>query len=133
MYKLSERSLDRLKGVKPILIEIVEEAIKESPYDFGIPAFGGLRTADEQNGLYMKRVSKCDGFKNKSNHQAKADGYGHAFDIYAFVNGEASWNKKHLESIAIHIKKVAKEKFNVELEWGGDWKNFKDLPHFELK
>ncbi|MFM7104019.1 MAG: M15 family metallopeptidase [Flavobacteriales bacterium] len=22
---------------------------------------------------------------------------------------------------------------NTEVEWGGDWKSFKDLPHFEIK
>lgn len=126
-YKMSQRSLKRLEGIEPILIEIVKAAITNSPYDFGIPAFGGLRTAEEQNGLFMKRVSNCDGFKNKSYHQT-----GKAFDIYAYVDRKASWNKKHLTKIARHIQKVAKEEFNINLKWGGDWRNFKDMPHFQI-
>ena len=43
MYKLSKRSRQRLEGIEPVLIEIIEEAIKYSPYDFGIPGYGGLR------------------------------------------------------------------------------------------
>lgn len=127
MYKLSERSEKRLEGIDPILIEIVKESIKESPYDFGIPAFGGLRTAEEQNGLFMKKVSKCDGYKNKSYHQS-----GKAFDIYAYINGKATWEKRYYMPIARHIQKIALEKFNVKLQWGGDWRSFIDLPHFQI-
>ena len=34
--------------------------------------------------------------------------------------------------MAHKFKNVAK-KLNIDITWGGDWKNFKDLPHFELK
>ena len=33
--------------------------------------------------------------------------------------------------VANHIKAIAKEQ-NIKLEWGGDWKSFKDYPHIEL-
>jgi len=127
-YKLSKRSYERLNGVDAILIAIVTEAIKESPYDFGIPRSGGMRTEEEQYKLYLKGRSRADGFKKKSYHQT-----GKAFDIFAYVDGEASWEKEHLTEIAKHIIKVAKDKFNVDLEWGGNWRNFKDLPHFQIK
>ena len=48
MYKLSNRSLNNLEGVEPILIEIIIESIKNSPFDFGIPSSGGMRTPEEQ-------------------------------------------------------------------------------------
>lgn len=127
MYKLSKRSRSRLEGIDPILIEIVEEAIKDSPFDFGIPSSGGLRTAEDQHELFMKKVSKCDGYNNKSYHQT-----GKAFDIYGYVDGKASWKREHLTAIAQHIKKVAKDKFNVKLTWGGDWTRFVDMPHFQI-
>jgi peptidoglycan L-alanyl-D-glutamate endopeptidase CwlK len=127
MYKLSNRSRSRLDGINPVLIEIVEEAIKDSPFDFGIPQSGGLRTAEDQNKLFNQKVSKCDGYDKKSYHQS-----GNAFDIYAYVNGRASWETKHLKPIAEHILNVANECFNVELTWGGNWPNFKDLPHFQI-
>ena len=85
IYKLSKRSESRLEGINPILIAIVKEAIKESPFDFGIPNYGGLRTAEDQKDLFDRKLSKCDGYKNKSYHQT-----GKAFDIYAYVDGKAS-------------------------------------------
>jgi peptidoglycan L-alanyl-D-glutamate endopeptidase CwlK len=127
MYKLSKRSYERLNGIDAILIAIVTESIKESPFDFGIPRSGGLRTAEEQYILFKDGKSKCDGFKKKSYHQS-----GKAFDIFAYVDGSASWDKEHLTAIARHIQKIAKDQFNVDLEWGGDWKSFRDMPHFQI-
>lgn len=130
MYKLSKRSLQRLKGVAPVLIAILVEGIKESPYDFGIPRHGGFRTESEQYLLYQQRpkVTNIDGFNRKSYHQS-----GRAFDIYAYVNGKPTWEAKYYKPIADHLKKIAKERFNVTLEWGGDFKTFVDLPHFQIK
>ena len=127
MYKLSNRSLSRLEGVKPLLIAIVVEAIQTSPYDFGIPRSGGLRTADQQNILYKHGVSQRDGYRRKSYHQT-----GKAFDIYGYVDGKATWNKDVLTAIADHIKKVALERYKVVLTWGGDWRKFVDMPHFQI-
>ncbi len=127
MYKLSKRSYERLNGVDAILIAIVTEAIKESPYDFGIPRSGGKRTEEEQYKLFLKGRSKADGFKKKSYHQS-----GKAFDVFAYVDDAASWDKEHLKPIAEHIIKVAKEDFDIDLEWGGNWRSFKDMPHFQI-
>jgi len=127
MYKLSKRSYERLNGIDAILVAIVTEAIKESPFDFGIPRSGGKRTAAEQKELFDKGRSKADGYNKKSYHQS-----GKAFDIYAYVDGSASWEDEHLEPIARHIQEVARDQFDVELTWGGDWKSFKDMPHFQI-
>lgn len=126
-FKLSKRSLQRLDCVNPLLIAIVVEAIKTSPIDFGIPQYGGVRTAIEQNDLFRKKKSKCDGYNKKSYHQS-----GNAFDIYAYVDGKASWNKTHLTIIARHIQEVAKQRYNINLQWGGDWISWKDMPHFQI-
>ena len=127
MYKLSKRSLNRLQDVNPLLIAIAVEAIKESPYDFGIPQYGGKRTTEEQKLMFDNKVSKCDGVKKKSYHQS-----GNAFDIYGYVDGKATWDKSILTSIARHIQRVAKSRYSTSLVWGGDWVSFNDLPHFQI-
>lgn len=146
MYKLSNRSKKRLNGVHPLLIEIIEEGITNSPYDFGIPPFGGLRTVEDQQKLYAKGrtedsinkgekpVTYVDGIRKKSNHQAKDDGFGWAFDIYIFDHEtkRASWNVEKLSEVALHLIKIAQKK-GVLLIWGGNWTRFKDYPHFEMR
>lgn len=134
-YQLSAKSKERLAGVNPVLIQIIEAAIADSPIDFGIPPDGGLRTAARQGELYAQgrtkpgaKITQVDGVNRKSVHQS-----GNAFDIYAVVDGKATWEHAHYAPIARHLQKVAKEQFGVELEWGGDWTKFKDLPHFQIK
>ena len=129
MFKLSKRSIGRLQNVNSLLIVIVADGIKDSPFDFGIPQHGGKRTADEQNLLFKQipKVTNADGFDKRSYHQS-----GNAFDIFAYVDGKASWETKYLEPIARHLQSVAKEKYKIDLKWGGDFRSFKDMPHFQI-
>ena len=127
IMKLSQRSYNHLNGIDAILIAILTEAIKESPHDFGIPNTGGLRTPSVQNNLFRNGKSKADGYQKKSYHQT-----GKAFDIFGYVNGKATWDKQILTEISIHIRKVALDEFNVNLTWGGDWKSFQDMPHYQI-
>ena len=138
-FKFGTRSLKSLKGIHPDLSKVLTKAIETSPIDFTIT--DGLRTTAQQKALYAKGrttsgsiVTNADGVKNKSNHQAKSDGYGYAVDLYPYYNGSVQVNddKTLINKIAPHIKKVAKE-MGINIEWGGDWKSFKDYPHFELK
>ena len=151
MNVLSNRSRTRLEGIEPFLIEVLEIGITNSPFDFGIPQYGGLRTSNMQKELYAigrtvevgrKPVTYTDGIRKKSDHQMKENGYGWAFDIYIYIpeTKSASWNVDKLEAVAIHLLKVAqklaeeKEEYKgFVLTWGGNWTKFKDYPHFELK
>ena len=145
-YSFSQTSLDKMEKVHPKLVEVMKEAIENSPFDFRIT--DGARTTEEQFALYQKgrtlpgpKVTNCDGKNFKSNHQIKSDGFGHAVDIFpcgVIENGvyrkftsEEGYDEKKLKLIANHILEVAKSK-NVNIEWGGNWK-MKDTPHFELK
>lgn len=137
---MNQRSLDRLKGVKQVLIDILVAAHPTSPYPYEIPPMGGIRTAEEQNGLFLRKASTKDGYNKKSNHQL-----GMAADIY--LNKELKmWDANKLEKVARHIQAVALDDFKVKLYWGGDWdgdgltkaqgdkdEKFVDYPHLELR
>tara|TARA_R110002167_G_scaffold27348_1_gene93035 strand:- start:134 stop:526 length:393 start_codon:yes stop_codon:yes gene_type:complete len=130
MNKLSKRSRLRIDGIEDVLIQIIERAIPTSPYDFGIPKMGGKRTDQDQIEMYAQGRTKPGRkvtWTLNSYHKS-----GKAFDIYAYVNGGASWNMKYMEPIARHLQKVAKEQFGIDLEWGFDlWG--KDGAHFQIK
>jgi hypothetical protein len=55
-FKLSQRSLNNLKGVDERLQEVVHYAIGVSKIDFGVIC--GLRTVEEQKALVAKGASK---------------------------------------------------------------------------
>jgi len=115
-----------MNGIDSRLIEIAELAIKITVIDFGIPADGGVRTAERQKELFIDKKSKADGYVKLSQHQLKK-----ALDVFAYVNGKASWNTEHLAMVAASFLQAASI-LGYQLEWGGLWKNFKDMPHFQL-
>ena len=120
MYSFSQRSKDRLKGVHPDLVKVMQEAIKESPLDFGITE--GLRTLERQKELFEAGKSQT----MNSRHLK-----GFAVDIAVLVDGKITWEFPKYQIVADHIKKVAKD-LGIPIVWGGDWISFKDGPHFEL-
>ena len=130
-FEFSTRSLLRLQGVDEELYKLMKLALSRSPIDFGIPEYGGLRTAEDQKKLFDKGLSKADGTIKKSYHQT-----GKAVDVFAFVNGKASWDEQHLSLIAGVALSCAKE-LGLNVTWGGTFgsKEFKgwDRPHFQIE
>jgi len=125
-YAFSDRSKDRMVGVDQRLIAVANLALQISPIDFGIPQHGGLRTAEEQRELWERKLSQLDGHKHKSYHQS-----GKALDFYAYVNGRASWDQKHMAIVAASFLQAGCA-LGYKLQWGGLWKNYKDFPHVQL-
>ena len=119
-FSFGNRSKERLKGVHPDLVKVMEEAIKESPLDFSITE--GLRTRERQQELFSAGKSQT----MNSRHLT-----GKAVDIAVLVDGQVTWDFPKYQLVADHIKKVAKE-LGIDIVWGGDWVSFRDGPHFEL-
>lgn len=126
-FKLGKNSINNLAGVDGRLIAIADLAIELTNIDFGVPSTGGLRTEADQAKLFADGVSKADGVSNKSYHQS-----GKAMDVYAYVDGKASWDKLHLALIASAMLQASAQ-LGYELKWGGLWKSWQDYPHFEIK
>jgi peptidoglycan L-alanyl-D-glutamate endopeptidase CwlK len=126
-YKLGKNSMKNMEGIDDRLIDIVELAITISPIDFGVPSSGGFRSTEDQAKLYTAGKSKCDGRNNLSYHQS-----GKAVDVFGYVDGKASWDTLHLTTIATCLLQASSQ-LGHELQWGGLWKGFKDLPHFQIK
>ena len=126
-FELGKNSINNMAGIDDRLIDIAELAITLSPIDFGIPSSGGLRSTEDQAALYTSGKSKCDGRTNKSYHQT-----GRAIDVYGYVDGKASWDKLHLTTIATAMLQASAQ-LGYELKWGGLWKSWQDMPHFELR
>jgi peptidoglycan L-alanyl-D-glutamate endopeptidase CwlK len=120
MYKLGLRSKQRLKGVHPDLVKVVKRAIEISEVDFTV--LEGMRSVDRQRKLLESGASTT----MNSRHLT-----GHAVDLGAWVGGTVRWDWPLYHKIAAAMKQAAKEE-GVYLDWGGDWSNFPDGPHFQL-
>ena len=129
MYNFSQRSLNNLKNVDSRLVDICNELIKR--VDFTV--IEGYRTIERQQELYKQGFSQLDGINKKGKHNYSPS---LAIDIIPYEKGHNPFDgSKKSEAmfvaLAKEFKKVAKEK-DIAVVWGGDWKNFKDLPHFQI-
>ncbi len=98
MYKFGKTSSHRLSNCHKDIILVLNEAIKLTDIDFGVSC--GYRSIDEQQELYKQGRNKAgvivtyvDGVKIKSKHNNLPS---LAVDIYAYVDGKATWDEKYL-------------------------------------
>lgn len=119
-YQFGARSLARLNGVHPDLVRVMKRAIACSPLDFTV--LEGLRTLERQKQLMASGATRT----MNSRHLT-----GHAVDIAPLINGEVRWDWPLYHQLAAVVKKAALE-LEVPIQWGGDWRSFKDGPHWEL-
>lgn len=118
--KLNERSRQRLEGVHPDLVRVVERAAELHPQ--AIIVTEGLRSAARQAELMQAGASRT----LKSRHLT-----GHAVDLAVVIGGQARWDWPLYDALSTTVKRAAAE-LGVPIEWGGDWPRFRDGPHFQL-
>lgn len=139
MYKFGARSMRRLEGVNPQLVECLVRSLAESKYDMTIPWMAGVRTPKEQNDIFKEGNSKCDGYEKLSYHQIEAadNGYGNAVDAIPVNGGYENTRALNYFSRLMMInwqEMIAEGIAEGVMIWGGtfgatSW----DRPHFEIR
>ena len=81
-FKFGTKSLSKLEGVHPDLVEIMKLAVSKSTIDFGISQ--GVRTKSHQAELVKSGASKT---MNSKHLPQEIDGFAHAVDIFCIVDG----------------------------------------------
>jgi peptidoglycan L-alanyl-D-glutamate endopeptidase CwlK len=117
---LTARCGQRLAGVHPDLVRVVERAARDGTK---FRVIEGLRTMDRQAELVRAGKSQT----MRSRHLT-----GHAVDLAALDEaGRVTWARPAYEALASQVKAAAAAE-GVLVEWGGDWRSFFDGPHFQL-
>lgn len=117
---LGPRSISRLQDVHPDLVRVVKRAAVTSDLDFTV--LEGRRTLERQKTLVKNGASQT----LNSRHLT-----GHAVDLAPMLGGTVSWDWPLYHRLAKIVKAAAAAE-GVPVTWGGDWRTFKDGPHWEL-
>ncbi len=116
--------LDRLKPrVRRIAEELIAACRKKG---IEILITSTYRGNEEQNDLYAKGRTKPGPKVTNAKAGESLHNYGIAFDICPLVKGKPAWKAANLFRLAGKIGA------SLGLEWGGSWKSFPDLPHFQF-
>lgn len=132
---LLENAKKKLEGVHPV---VKEKALKlvENSYKRGvcIAITQGYRSIEEQNELYAQGRTKPGKIVTNAKGGDSYHNYGLAID-FAIINGnnqyvwdtEADFDQDKVSD----WMEVVEEAKKLGFEWGGDFKRFKDYPHFQ--
>ena len=125
MYHFGKRSKERLKGVNPKLVNVINQLIKI----MDVTVIEGLRSQERQDELVAKGASKTKYSKHIE---------GRAVDIAPYP---IDWeDRERVHYMGGMLRGIA-QNMGVSIRWGGDWdndgeikdNNFDDLVHVELK
>ena len=83
------------------------------------------RSIDLQNSIYEEGRSKPGTIKTRAKGGKSYHNYGLAIDVYFSENGVTNVNKV----ITPEVADIGK---SLGFEWGGDWAEGTDNPHFEM-
>lgn len=126
MHCFSKRSLANLEGVHPDLVKVCQRAIELTNLpencDIDFIITDGSRTIEEQRQFVAEGKSQT----MKSRHLG-----GLAIDFVALCAGRVTYDWDPMKRLS-DIFKQAGSDVGVGVEWGGDWKHFKDTPHIQL-
>ena len=92
-FRLSNKSKSRLEGVHPDMVAVVTRAIELTKVDFGITE--GVRSIETQKRYVETGRSQT----MNSKHIPQGDGYSHAVDLVAYVDGSVCWELNVYEMI----------------------------------
>lgn len=119
-------------SVNQQLADLIDDAALEwstAHPGLGIIITEGARTHERQRQLYRAGASRT--LKSKHILDLSPDRRARAVDIAVTLNGKVRWDWPLYESFAKVVKATATKR-ELKIIWGGDWKGFKDGPHFEV-
>ena len=126
MNTFSRVSRERLQTCHDLLQILMTDVLEE----MDISILCGHRTAAEQNKAWADGFSKVQ-FPNSKHNSLPSM----AVDVAPFpINWNDAERWKKLGEVVWNCwqKLPISERAGYRLVWGGDWKKFKDSPHFEI-
>lgn len=120
MPKFGKRSRKELATAHPDLQRLFNEVVKM----FDCAVICGHRGKADQEKAFAGGFSKVQWPKSKHNRVPSL-----AVDVAPFPSLFKDVSKFH--DLAVVVKETAK-RLGIKVTWGGAWKNFPDLPHWQI-
>lgn len=131
MNYFGKGSRSKLVGVHVDLVLVAGYALVNCPIDWSVVE--GMRHIARQRLLKARGKSRT----LDSRHLPGASGVCYAIDVEPWIPGSSVWKlSKAVQWEMFHMIaasfKLASRELHIPVLWGGDWRTFKDGPHFYL-
>jgi D-alanyl-D-alanine dipeptidase len=119
---MSTDNREKLNAVNPLLREKALKILSLAAADgFQLTVTQAVRTFAEQDALFAQGRTRKGPIVTNARGGQSWHNFGMAVDLAFVVDGKISWDDKL-------YSKIGKWASVAGLDWGGDWKKFKDLP-----
>ena len=130
MAKFGRRSMSRLEGVHPLLVDWAFSVVRI----IDCSVVSGVRSLTTQAEYVAAGASQT----MQSYHLIQGDGYGHALDLAPYP---IDWDKLRSFDLLAGIGLAVAHQMGLPITWGGDWNknmdvydnNFDDIGHFQIE
>lgn len=124
-YQFDERTQRLLMTLVPsVRKKAIKMIIKARKRGIDLRLISAHRDCEEQNALFAKGRTKKGKIVTKAKCGQSSHNYGRGLDAVEFVNEKPIWENPNEEIIG----EIGE---SVGLEWGGRWKSFIDVYHFQ--
>lgn len=117
----------KITDLHPTVAEMCRELIAEcEKVGIDLLITSTYRDHESQSALYEKGRSLPGPKVTNAKPGDSMHNWRVAFDVVPLVDGKATWNDAEL------WKRVGQLGVSVGLEWAGNWRRFKEMPHFQF-
>lgn len=125
---INSRQIEDLLPQVQTLAKIFIERCKESGIDLLI--ISTYRDNESQAALFAQGRTAPGKIVTNSRAGQSFHNYRVAFDVVPLVNGKPVWNTANENGVL--WKKLGAIGVECGLEWAGNWRTFKEFPHFQF-
>lgn len=116
----------KLEDLNPHVAKLAKQFIAAAKKEgIDVLVTSTYRDAESQNALYAQGRTKPGKIVTNAKAGQSWHNYRLAFDVVPIVNGKAMWNDMRT------FKRLGEIGKSLGLEWAGDWKTFREYPHFQ--
>jgi peptidoglycan L-alanyl-D-glutamate endopeptidase CwlK len=124
-WTLDARSAKNIATLDPATAKLAKEHLRLLAAEgLSFKVTSGTRTMAEQAKLYAQGRTTPGPIVTKAKPGSSWHNFGVAYDLTLFANGKPVWESPAYDRAGAVGKSLG-------LKWGGDFKSFKDRPHFE--
>jgi peptidoglycan L-alanyl-D-glutamate endopeptidase CwlK len=130
LQRAADRTARLVATLAPSLAEVASDLLAEcAAAGVRLEVTQALRTWEDQDRLYAQGRTAPGAIVTRAPAGYSYHNFGLAFDVVVLDDaGAYVWNTRHSGWVA-----AAATGKRLGLAWGGDWKSFHDIPHFEQR
>lgn len=123
-----KRRGENLKYVHPDLVKVIDLALSYLSFDVAI--IQGARTEAQHKANVISGATRTKRSRHVRNNNK--NGFACAADMAPLSGKLILWKRLDLFQKMNSAMMRASSKLGILIDWGGDWKTFKDLNHWQL-